>query len=127
MHQMESYTGFLANEKQADKILDFFRRFRGPDTMVLVDPVMGDNGSAYGIYTEGLQKKMLQLADCAQVITPNLTEALLLLYGKAEMDRKLRIPDGSDRGETLGNDWENRKRNGRTFSFAGCCDYRDRI
>lgn len=33
------YTGFLADEKQADKILDFFRRFRSPETMVLVDPV----------------------------------------------------------------------------------------
>ena len=82
------YTGFLADEKQADKILDFFRRFRSPETMVLVDPVMGDNGSAYGIYTEGLREKMLQLVGCAQVITPNLTEALLLLYGKAEMEER---------------------------------------
>lgn len=99
------YTGFLADEKQADKILDFFRRFRGPDTMVLVDPVMGDNGSAYGIYTEGLQKKMLQLADCAQVITPNLTEALLLLYGKAEMEESyasLMALTGEKRLEMIG-------------------------
>ena len=55
------YTGFLADEEQADKILDFLRRFRKEKTMVLVDPVMGDNGSAYGIYTEGLREKMLQL------------------------------------------------------------------
>lgn len=82
------YTGFLADEKQADKILDFFRRFRSPETMVLVDPVMGDNGSAYGIYTEGLREKMLQLVSCAQVITPNLTEALLLLDGKSEMEKR---------------------------------------
>ena len=55
------YTGFLADEEQADKILDFLRRFRKEKTMVLVDPVMGDNGNAYGIYTEGLREKMLQL------------------------------------------------------------------
>ncbi len=56
------YTGFLADEEQADKILDFFsKRFRTENTMVLVDPVMGDNGRAYGIYTEGLREKMLQL------------------------------------------------------------------
>lgn len=59
------YTGFLADEKQADKILDFFRRFRSPETMVLVDPVMGDSGRAYGIYTENLRVKMLQLVSCA--------------------------------------------------------------
>ena len=82
------YTGFLAGEKQADKIQSFFRRFRREDTMVLVDPVMGDNGSAYGIYTEGLRKKMLQIATGATVITPNITEALLLLYGKEEMERR---------------------------------------
>ena len=51
------YTGFLADEEQADKILDFLRRFRKEKTMVLVDPVMGDNGNAYGIYTEGLREK----------------------------------------------------------------------
>lgn len=82
------YTGFLADERQADKILDFFRRFRSPGTMVLVDPVMGDNGSAYGFYTEGLRTKMLQLASCARVVTPNLTEALLLLYGKPKLEEK---------------------------------------
>lgn len=82
------YTGFLAGEEQADKILDFFQRFRTENTMVLVDPVMGDNGSAYGIYTEGLREKMLQLVGNAHVITPNLTEALLLLYGKEGMEKR---------------------------------------
>ena len=82
------YTGFLADEEQADKILDFLRRFRKEKTMVLVDPVMGDNGSAYGIYTEGLRERMIQLVRSAQVITPNLTEALLLLYGKEEMEKR---------------------------------------
>lgn len=82
------YTGFLAGEKQADQIQAFFQRFRREDTMVLVDPVMGDNGAAYGIYTEGLRKKMIQIATGATVITPNITEALLLLYGKEEMERR---------------------------------------
>lgn len=82
------YTGFLADEEQADKILDFFQRFRTENTMVLVDPVMGDNGRAYGIYTEGLREKMLQLVGNAHVITPNLTEALLLLYGKEGMEKR---------------------------------------
>lgn len=82
------YTGFLAGEKQADQILQFFDRFCGNETMVLVDPVMGDNGKAYGIYTEGLRERMLELAGKAQVITPNLTEALLLLYGGEKMERQ---------------------------------------
>ena len=99
------YTGFLADEEQADKILDFLRRFRKEKTMVLVDPVMGDNGNAYGIYTEGLREKMLQLVGNAHVITPNLTEALLLLYGKEGMEKRyasLLELDGRKRLEQIG-------------------------
>ena len=99
------YTGFLADEEQADKILDFLRRFRKEKTMVLVDPVMGDNGSAYGIYTEGLRERMIQLVRSAQVITPNLTEALLLLYGKEGMEKRyasLLELDGRKRLEQIG-------------------------
>lgn len=99
------YTGFLADEEQADKILDFLRRFRKEKTVVLVDPVMGDNGGAYGIYTEGLRERMVQLVRSAQVITPNLTEALLLLYGKEEMEKRyagLLELDGRKRLEQIG-------------------------
>ena len=99
------YTGFLADEEQADKILDFFQRFRTENTMVLVDPVMGDNGRAYGIYTEGLREKMLQLVGNAHVITPNLKEALLLLYGKEGMEKRyasLLELDGRKRLEQIG-------------------------
>ena len=99
------YTGFLADEEQADKILDFFQRFRTENTMVLVDTVMGDNGRAYGIYTEGLREKMLQLVGNAHVITPNLTEALLLLYGKEGMEKRyasLLELDGRKRLEQIG-------------------------
>lgn len=94
------YTGFLGSEKQADYILDFIQRFKKKDTIVLVDPVLGDNGSAYGIYTEGLRRKMLQLVGMAQVITPNLTEALLLLYGAEETERHYKClmeKEGDDR------------------------------
>lgn len=82
------YTGFLAGEKQADRILDFFRRFCREETLVLTDPVMGDQGKAYGIFTEQLCEKMKMLVSHASVITPNLTEALLLLYGKEGMEKR---------------------------------------
>ncbi|MFR4429598.1 MAG: hypothetical protein ACLT4D_09660 [Blautia faecis] len=49
------YTGFLADEEQADKILDFSEG-SGEKTKK-VDPE-GDNGSA-GIYTEGLRERMI--------------------------------------------------------------------
>lgn len=81
------YTGFLSDEKQADEILKFMDTFAGKDTLILTDPVMGDDGEVYPIYTEGLRKRFCQLAERAYVITPNLTEALLLLFGKTEMEK----------------------------------------
>ena len=75
------YTGFLADARQADKAVEFIEQFAKEDTKILIDPVMGDNGEEYPIYTEALCEKMRFLVRRATVITPNLTAALLLLYG----------------------------------------------
>lgn len=75
------YTGFLSDARQADKAVEFIEQFAKEDTKILIDPVMGDNGEEYPIYTEALCEKMRFLVRRATVITPNLTEALLLLYG----------------------------------------------
>lgn len=84
------YTGFLASEEQADVCHAFFRAF--PNAVKIVDPVMGDHGAAYRTYTEGLIRRMRGLARCADVITPNPTEAALLLgeeYRAAFSERAL--------------------------------------
>jgi len=80
------YSGFLASETQIDLIQSFYKRFRRTDTLVLVDPVMGDHGKPYRTCTPALRRAMADLAAQADVITPNLTEAALLLgedYGSA--------------------------------------------
>ena len=81
------YTGFLSKEEQADEILRFMKWFGEEQTLVLTDPVMGDQGRTYDIYTDGLCGRMRELCGRAQVITPNLTEAMLLLYGKEQMEK----------------------------------------
>lgn len=73
------YSGFLGSERQIDIVADFIRTFRSDDTLVVVDPVMGDNGQAYQTYTPAMCAGMAQLAELADVITPNLTEAAFLL------------------------------------------------
>ena len=72
-------TGFLGSEAQIDLVLDCIRMFKADDTRVIVDPVMGDNGSLYSSYTPELCAKMRQLLPYADVVTPNLTEACQLL------------------------------------------------
>ncbi len=72
------YTGFAASEAQIEHIFKFIETFRHEDTFLLVDPVMGDDGKKYDLYTDGLLQKMKMLAAMADVITPNLTELCLL-------------------------------------------------
>ncbi len=72
------YTGFLGSERQVDIISRFIERAKGEDTLLFVDPVMGDDGKLYSTYTNELVEKMKCLAARADIITPNLTEACLL-------------------------------------------------
>lgn len=72
------YTGFVASEAQIDRIFEFLETFRKKDTFLLVDPVMGDDGVKYDMFTDGLLEKMKALACQADVVTPNITELCLL-------------------------------------------------
>lgn len=73
------YSGFLGSERQIGLLQTAICRFRREKTLVLVDPVMGDHGKPYRTYTPELCGRMRDLAAQADVITPNLTEAALLL------------------------------------------------
>ncbi|CUO14299.1 MAG: pyridoxamine kinase [Sarcina ventriculi] len=73
------YSGYLGNSNQVDFVIDFIRSFKKNDTLVVVDPVMGDNGKLYtGIDTKMVEsmKKLIAFSD---IITPNITEACFLL------------------------------------------------
>ena len=73
------YSGFLGSERQIAIVEDFLRDFRGTDTVAVIDPVMGDHGEVYQTYTPAMCTGMARLAELVDVITPNLTEAALLL------------------------------------------------
>lgn len=71
------YTGYLSSEQQVDHCLQYMAAY--PDALHIVDPVMGDHGKAYKAYTPVMQERMKELVAKAEVITPNFTEACLLL------------------------------------------------
>lgn len=79
LHFQALYSGFLGSERQIGIVEDFIRDFRGDGTIVVVDPVMGDHGKVYQTYTPAMCAGTAHLAAQADVITPNLTEAALLL------------------------------------------------
>lgn len=72
------YSGYIADKRQVDIIFDFISTFRKSNTVVLVDPVMGDNGRLYSAFSNETCKKVCSLARSADIITPNLTELCIL-------------------------------------------------
>lgn len=71
-------SGFLSTPAQADCVLRAAAR-KKPDGMLVVDPVMGDNGRLYQICTPDLVDSLRTLCHAADCITPNVTEAAVLL------------------------------------------------
>ncbi|MBR3640708.1 MAG: pyridoxamine kinase [Oscillibacter sp.] len=98
------YSGFLGSKRQIALVEAFLRDFRGKDTLAVVDPVMGDHGKPYRTYTAALCRGVRELARAADVITPNLTEAAILLDLPYERVREM------DAEETVKRLGENGKR-----------------
>ena len=73
------YTGYLGSPRQIQIVSDFIRDFRRKDSLTVIDPVLGDNGKLYSNFNESMVVEMQHLVTHADVITPNLTEAALLL------------------------------------------------
>lgn len=70
------YTGYLGSERQIDIVEKIFDMYN--DALIIVDPVMGDNGKLYTGFTEKYAEHMYRLCKKADVILPNVTEAAYL-------------------------------------------------
>lgn len=79
------YSGFLGAPEQVDLIRELYAMY--PNALRVVDPVMADHGKVYPSYTPELCAAMAELAAGADILTPNLTEAAIIL------------------GEPIGDDW----------------------
>ncbi len=72
------YTGYLGSPRQVRIVEDFIARFKRENDLVVVDPVLGDNGKLYKGMDETMVEEMKHLVRHANIITPNLTETFLL-------------------------------------------------
>lgn len=71
-------SGFLGSEAQIAIVTDMIREFGGGDTMVIIDPIMGDHGETYATFTPSMCRRMKDLVSMGNLVTPNLTEACIL-------------------------------------------------
>lgn len=72
------YTGWLGDPKQVSLIVDICKQPQCEKALIFIDPVLGDSGTLYPCQEE-LAKVMNELVKRAHVITPNPTEAAILL------------------------------------------------
>lgn len=97
------YTGYLGSPRQVRIVDEFIREFRKENSLVVVDPVLGDNGRLYANITGEMVDQMQQLIRRADVVTPNLTELFYLLgkpYQELNTDERLKeyLLELSDKG-----------------------------
>ncbi len=77
-------TGYMGSAKQIEILADFIKKQKGSNFLTVIDPVLGDNelSEAKTVYYDRMNDllcAMKEFVPLADVITPNLTEACLLL------------------------------------------------
>ena len=84
------YTGYLGSFEQIEIVSKFFDDFKTPSNLIVVDPVMADNGKLYPAFDEAYAKENAKLCGKADLIVPNITEGSFLtgMPYRTEYDRK---------------------------------------
>lgn len=72
------YSGFLGSFAQLEMMQQLFEGYKAKGSLIVVDPVLGDNGVLYSLFSPSFVEGMRELCKTADIITPNLTEATLL-------------------------------------------------
>jgi len=73
------YTGYLGSFEQVELVKQVIQKLNSENTLVVVDPVMADEGELYPGFSKDYPAQMHTLCALADVIVPNVTEAALLL------------------------------------------------
>ena len=71
-------TGYLGTEEEIDTVIDIIKTFRNENTLVFVDPAMGDNGKLYPAFDAHYAEKNADLCAVADIADPNITEGSYL-------------------------------------------------
>lgn len=82
------YTGFLGSKYQIEIVSNFIKENK--TSLIVVDPVMGDDGLVYPVFDTEMCNKIKNLVKVSDLTTPNLTEACILTgrnYSKKNFTR----------------------------------------
>ncbi len=80
------YIGYIGSKIQAEFLVDFIDDFADENTIVFLDPAMADNGEIYSGLDFEYIDIVRRLCSCADIIAPNIYEAMLLIDGEIYAD-----------------------------------------
>ncbi len=72
------YTGYLGSREQIAEVKEIIRTLSAENAVSVVDPAMADNGKLYPAFDAEYVEAMKTLAFSADIILPNITEAVFL-------------------------------------------------
>ncbi len=72
------FTGYIPTVEQMETVKQFIIENKIKGNLILIDPVLGDDGKLYTYFDNNTVKKMRELCLYADIITPNYTEACFL-------------------------------------------------
>lgn len=113
-------TGYLGTDGQLPLAAELAREYRSRGALVVVDPVMGDNGRLYTGFAPGYAREMAALCGQADVILPNVTEAAFLLGEPC-------LPDAYTLGQATGLLRRLGTLGAKQVVLTGVCDGPDRL
>ena len=72
------FVGFMSGKRQTERVLSYVGRFVGTDTLIVTDPITGDNGRRFPFVSADMLSDIRLISEHSDIITPNLTEFCLL-------------------------------------------------
>ncbi|MBS6475528.1 MAG: pyridoxamine kinase [Clostridiales bacterium] len=79
LHFDAVYSGYLGSQQQLSILSELLSSYRLQNSLILLDPVMADEGKLYTHFNTEFVNGMRSLCSYADIIVPNMTEAALLL------------------------------------------------
>ena len=80
------YIGYIGSVEHAEYLIDFIDDFANENTVVFFDPAMADNGVLYSGLNKEYVSAIKRLCANADIICPNIYEAMLLVDGECYED-----------------------------------------
>ncbi|WP_160691882.1 pyridoxamine kinase [Clostridium sp. C2-6-12] len=72
------FIGYLGSIENINETLMLLEAVKNENSMIVFDPIFGDNGHFYSNFDKSYSNKLKELAKYAKVMTPNFTEACIL-------------------------------------------------